>query len=143
MKTKSTTKIIIGLVIVIAIGCLVVTTPKKSSNTRSSPPASTKTMYACGYDRCKDSGEYGTIIYQTGINVWNNPDPNRGGVHHQLNHGNRVQIVNQRRVDGGPGGLWYQLDGGGWINDLWVTEQQCNVGNLAANTFTDCLMGEY
>ena len=100
-------------------------------------------MYFCGYDRCKDSGEYGNLIFETGINVWNNPGPDRGGVHHRANHHERVSVVDQKRVNDGPGGLWYKLADGGWTNDLWLTEEKCTRGNLEEYSFTDCMMGEY
>lgn len=100
-------------------------------------------MYFCGYDRCRDSGSYGEMIYQTGINVWNNPDPDRGGVHHQADHHERVMVVEEKRVNEGPGGLWYRLEGGGWTNDLWLARGECTSENLEQYSFTDCLMGEY
>jgi len=100
-------------------------------------------MYACGIDRCKDSGEYGKLIYASGINVWEIPGPNRKVVNRQLNHLQEVTVLLERRLNDGPGGLWYGLSGGGWINDLWLTEKPCNYGNIEKDSFKDCLMGEY
>jgi hypothetical protein len=102
-----------------------------------------RVMYFCGYDRCKDAGTYGEMLFETGINVWNNPDPDRGGVHHQANHQDQVTVVEERRVNEGPGGLWYRLEGGGWTNDLWLTKEPCTSENLGQYSFTDCLEGEY
>ena len=100
-------------------------------------------MYFCGYDRCKDSGEYGKLIYGTGINVWSNPEPDRGSVHHQAANGEKVTVISEKRVSDGPGGLWYELAGGGWTNDLWLTERQCHSSNLGEFSFADCMGGKY
>ena len=105
-------------------------------------PATT-TMYFCGYDRCKDSGEYGQLVFRTGITLWNNRGPDRGGVCRTANHGERASVVRERRVDPGPGGLWYKLEDGCWTNVLWITEKRCDESNLAGLSFKDCLMGEY
>lgn len=101
-----------------------------------------RTMYVCGYDRCRDSGEYGNLIFEAGINVWNNPDPDRGGAHHQVAHQDEVTVVGEKRVNDGPGGLWYELEGGGWIDDLWLTDAPCNPDNLSEYTFASCWGGE-
>jgi hypothetical protein len=98
-------------------------------------------MYVCGYDRCPDSGEYGNLVFEVGINVWNNPDPDRGGVHHQVAHQDEVVVIGEKRVDDGPGGLWYELEGGGWVNDLWLTDAPCNPDNLSEYTFASCWGG--
>jgi hypothetical protein len=100
-------------------------------------------MYFCGYDRCKDSGEHGNLILETGINVWNNSDPDRGGIHHQANHHDQVMVVEEKRVNEGPGGLWYRLEGGGWTNDLWLTERKCTSDNLEQYSFTACWEDKY
>jgi hypothetical protein len=114
---------------------------------RKSTPESTKPvlheMYFCGFDRCRDSGEYGQLIFEDNINIWNGPEPNRGGVHSQAKHGQKALVVEEKRVDDGPGGLWFKLQGGGWTNDLWLTEEKCTPSNLADYSFTDCMMGEY
>jgi hypothetical protein len=110
--------------------------------TKTTMPSGT-TMYFCGYDRCRDSGEYGQLIFNTGINVWNGPEPDRGGVHHQASHEEKAIVINEKRVDPGPGGLWYELSGGGWTNDLWLTDEICTATNLGDHSFTDCMMGEY
>ena len=141
-KSKFTTKIILFLLAIIIIGCIIVTMQDTSSDQQSQSTTG-KTMYFCGYDRCRDSGGDGQVISQTCINVWNNPDPNRGGVHHQGSQGNSVKVIREKRVDPGPGGLWYELEGGGWINDLWLTDKHCGSYNLEDYSFTDCLMGEY
>jgi hypothetical protein len=98
-------------------------------------------LYICGHDRCKDSGEYGTLIFETGINVWNNPDPDRGGVHHQLAHQDQVVILQTQQVHDGPGGLWFELEGGGWINDLWLTQELCTEENLPQYALDGCWGG--
>ncbi len=100
-------------------------------------------LYFCGIDRCRDSGEYSQLIFENGINIWNGPEPNRGGVHSQANHLQMAFIVEERRVNDGPGGLWFRLESGGWTNDLWLTEEKCTSSNLVDYSFTDCLMGEY
>lgn len=100
-------------------------------------------MYVCGIDRCKDSGEYGKLIYASGINVRENTDPSRGEVIGKLNHQQLVIVQAERITAKSPGGLWYFVKGGGWINDLWLTEKPCNFGNIEKYSFKDCLMGEY
>ena len=102
-----------------------------------------KTMYFCGVDRCKDSGEYGQLIFLDNINVWNGPEPNRGGVRRTAGHGEQATVVEERRVEDGPGGLWYRLSDGGWTNDLWLTDARCSTSNIESYSFTDCMMGEY
>ena len=102
-----------------------------------------RVMYFCGYDRCRDSGAYGELLYATGINVWNNPEPNRGGVHHRANHHDQVTVVEEKRVAPGPGGLWYRLAQRGWTNDLWLTQGRCTTENLERYSFADCLAGDY
>jgi len=102
-----------------------------------------RTMYVCGYDRCRDSGEYGTLLYAAGINLWNAPEPDRGGVHHQAAHGDQVEVIDERRVSAGPGGLWYRLEGGGWANDLWLAESRCSASNIDELSFTNCMAGTY
>jgi len=102
-----------------------------------------RVMYFCGYDTCKDSGEYGDMIFETGINVWSNPDPDRGGVHHQASHHDKVMVVEEKRVNEGPGGLWYRLADGGWTNDFWLTEEPCTSENLEQYSFADCAAGSY
>jgi len=102
-----------------------------------------RVMYVCGFDRCKDSGEYGKLVYHSGINVWENPDPNRGGIERQLVHLQKVSLLDVRRVSAGPGGLWFRLSGGGWINDLWLTNTKCRADEIEIHSFTDCLGGVY
>jgi hypothetical protein len=99
------------------------------------PPG--RVMYFCGIDRVESSGAYGELLFQTGINVWNNPEPDRGGVHHQASHHDKVTVMEEKRVSEGSGGLWYRLEGGGWTNDLWLTEEPCTQENLDQYTITD------
>jgi len=138
-KRRPLRTIIIALFLIIACICVGIFQLGKSG------PSGTATegtpMYVCGYDRCKDSGEYGKLIFETGINVWNNPDPERGGVRRTLDHGDKVRVIEEKRVNEGPGGLWYKLEGGGWISDFWLHENQCRAGNLYP--FADCLGGTY
>lgn len=95
------------------------------------PTPTPRVMYFCGIDRCRQSGEYGKMVFRTGINVWNNPDPNRGGVHHRVSHGDVAIITAENRVEDFPGGLWYKLEGGGWTNDLWLTDAVCTPENIS------------
>jgi len=101
-------------------------------------PQPSTTMYICGYDRCENSGEYGKLIFETNINVWNNTDPDRGGVRRKVNHGDAVEVVEEKRVGEGSGTLWYRLKKGGWINDLWVTDVKCTGENLGDLSLSDC-----
>lgn len=58
-----------------------------------SPTPSGKTMCFCGYDLCRESGEYGKLVFETDeINVWENPEPNRGGVHRRASAGEKVTV---------------------------------------------------
>lgn len=130
-----------GLSLLAIIGfCAITFTPSKRSE---STPQPATTKYVCGIDRCRDSGLYGDLDFPDGINIWNNPDPNRGGVHHKASHGDQVLITSERRVSEGPGGLWYRLQDGGWTNDLWLTDQICTPENLPQYSFANCIEGEY
>lgn len=95
-------------------------------------------MYACGIDRCRNSGSYGQRVAESGINIWNHPDPDRQGIHHQIWHTKRVEIIGKTHINLDPGGTWYQLQEGGWISDLWLTETQCTRENLEQYTIPDC-----
>lgn len=139
MKRKRLWLIIGGLILFICLASTIF--GNKDHNTDTT--LSGTTMYFCGYDRCRDSGEYRQLIFNTGINVWNGPEPDRGGVHHRASHGDKAIVINEKRIDPGPGGLWYELSGGGWTNDLWLTDEVCTATNLGDHSFTDCLMGEY
>lgn len=132
--------LVLGIVVlaILTVACCGAGT---AGSTRDEPAGIT--MYFCGYDRCRDSGEYGQLIYPSGINVWNNPDPDRGGVHHTATSGDKVTVVEEKRVSDGPGGLWYRLQGGGWTNDLWLTDEVCSDGNIASFSYTDCMAGTY
>ena len=136
LATAAVIFLVLGVGAVIALSWL---GQRRSSSRR----ASSRTMYVCGHDLCRESGEYGQLVYPTGINVWQNPEPDRGGVHHQVANGDRVEVIAERRVFEGPGGLWYELEGGGWTNDLWLTETRCSASNIAEFSFTNCLAGTY
>lgn len=134
------------VLILIIIGIIAVSVISRSANRKDTTTYSSSTgkaMYFCGYDRCQDSGEYGQLIFKTGINIWNAPDPNRGGVRNQANHGDQVSVIDEKRVSEGPGGLWYKLKQGGWVNDLWLTDRTCTKSNLEEFTFKNCLSEEY
>ena len=96
------------------------------------------TMFVCGYDRCRDSTEYGVLSFETGISVWENPEPDRGAVQRKVRHGDAVQVIAKKRIYDVPSGLWYELAGGGWIDDLWLTEHLCTAENLAEYSFARC-----
>ena len=100
-------------------------------------------LYFCGYDRCRASGEYGQLTFPDGIIIWSQPEVIVGQYERKVAHHDEAVIIQERRVFEGPGGLWYELKGGGWTHDLWLTEQPCNEGNLEQYSFTDCMMGEY
>jgi hypothetical protein len=51
-------------------------------------------------------------------------------------------VVEERRTDDGPGGVWYRLEAGGWVSDMWITESRCNDATLEELSFTDCWAGE-
>lgn len=111
---------------------------EKPKATSTPEIASGQTKYFCGFDRCEGSGEYGKLIFPTGITVWNNPDPDRGGVHHKASNGDKVTVIETKRVSPGSGGLWFKLEGGGWTNDLWLTDEPCTEQNLADYSLDDC-----
>ena len=102
-----------------------------------------RAMYFCGIDRCRDSDYYGQLLVQDKINVWSGPDPDRGAVKRQAKHQEKVLVVQERRISEGPGGLWFELKGGGWANDFWLTEEPCDEGNLEQYSFTACWEDEY
>ncbi len=133
--------VILVLLALILVLCLVCNSSDTTTTTTTAPAG--RTMYFCGYDRCKDSGEYGQVTFSSGINIWNGPDPNRGGVLRTAKHREKVTVVQEQRVSTGPGGLWYKLSGGGWTNDLWLTDDLCGAGNLERLSFSDCLLGKY
>ena len=101
------------------------------------------TMFVCGYDRCRDSCEYGQLVFRSGISVWENWGDDRGQVVRSLTHGSSVVVVDEKRSSPGPRGAWYRLESGGWVNGLWLTAELCSEANLDEFSFTDCLMGEY
>ena len=135
MRAKRALVVVLSVLVLAALAC------DSGADPTATPTG--ETMYVCGYDTCRDSGEYGDLLYSTGINAWNNPDPDRGGVKRQLRNGQQVTVIEQKRVYSGPGGLWYKLRDGGWISDFWLTETVCTPENLAGYSFKDCLGGEY
>jgi hypothetical protein len=100
-------------------------------------------MYVCGYELCRDSSEYGELIFESDIEVWESTDLDDDLVHHLVAHHDEVWVVVEQRLWDGPGGLWYGLDGGGWISDFWLTEERCVPENLEDYSFADCMLGEY
>jgi len=128
---------------VIVLGILVVALGSGGEKAPQATPTHERAMYFCGIDHCRDSGEYGQLIFETGINVWQNPDPDRGSRVRRVNHHDRAVVLQEKRVNPGPGGLWYELKGGGWTNDLWLTPEPCTEANLEQYSFEDCLGGEY
>lgn len=113
------------------------TNTPKPANTPMPPTATPKkeVMYVCGYDRCTVSGAYGELVLTEGINVWSGPDPNRGAVHHQVKHGQKVVVIEIKSVDNR---TWYRLEDGGWLSDLWLTKQPCTQENLEEYSLDDC-----
>jgi hypothetical protein len=93
--------------------------------------------YFCGIDRCKGSGEYGQMIFETGITIWENHDPDGGARLRYANHRDRAVIVNEVVLGDGVGEHWYELKDGGWTNGLWLTEEPCTPENLEKYT-EDC-----
>ena len=132
----------VGQELIIPQGKTITTATATRARAMLTPVSPTATplpiMYFCGYDLCRNSGLYGELVFPTGINVWNNPDPDRGGVHHRASHGDKVIIIEERRVHDASGGLWYRLQGGGWTNDLWLTDAICTPENLVQYTLDDC-----
>lgn len=129
-----------GLVILLSVG-LYLDLEEDTARAETSPPE--RTFYFCGISRCRDSGTYGEMVLPTGINVWKGPDPERIGIHHTASHGDKAVVIREARVNDGPGGLWFELKGGGWTNDLHVTDKICTFDNLEQYSFTDCLGGRY
>lgn len=107
------------------------------------PTAALQTMFVCGYERCRDQAEYGQLIFESEIEVWASSDPNDDQILYTLSHHDEVRVVNQVRVWDGPGGLWFELEEGGWMSDFWLTEERCTPENLQEYSFVDCLLGVY
>jgi hypothetical protein len=105
------------------------------------PPSTT--MFFCGYDRCRDSETYGELTFPEGIPVWTNPDPDRGELVREARHSEIAQVIQERRVSEGPGGLWLELATGGWVSEIWLTDTFCSPDNLEGYSFTDCAGGIY
>jgi hypothetical protein len=100
-------------------------------------------MYVCGYERCRDADEYGALIFETGIEVWASSDPDDDRVLYTVSHLDEVRTVSQVRIWEGPGGLWFALEGGGWVSEFYLTEERCTPDNLELFSFADCMLGEY
>jgi hypothetical protein len=100
-------------------------------------------MFVCGYERCRDVDEYGELVFEDEIEVWASSDPNDDRILYTVSHHDEVRVVRQQRVWEGPGGLWLELEGGGWMSDFWLTEERCDPDNLESYSFADCLLGEY
>jgi hypothetical protein len=132
-----------------AVVALIETPAEAPAATESPSPAlaasgpAPQTMYVCGYERCRDEDEYGTLIFETGIEVWASSDPNDDRILYTVSHDDEVRVVRQERVWEGPGGLWFALDRGGWMSDFWLTAERCTQDNLESYSFGGCLLGEY
>ena len=129
------------------LGCSGVATPTPipvppPAPTATLTPSMSKEMWVCGYDRCRESGLYGKLEFRE-ANVWANPDPNRGRVLRKLKHNDHLFVVNQMVVTDCPGGTWYQLEDGGWMNDFWLTDRLCNLANVPELSFKNCMACEY
>ena len=64
-------------------------------------------------------------------------------MHHTVAHGDKVIVTEERRVSNRPGGLWYHLADGGWVDDYFITAEPCGTHNLEQNSFKSCEDGEY
>ena len=143
-ESRAAAKVMVFLILAAFFGCVIAWNSLSRWGSRSTSRATaSETMYFCGIDLCRDSGEYGKLLFSTGINVWKAPAPNRGSVKRRAEHHEEVQVIDKRRVSSGPGGLWYELKGGGWVNDYWLTAKPCANDNLAEISFADCLAGKY
>jgi hypothetical protein len=120
-----------------------VASPTAVPTASQTPAVPGQTMYVCGYERCRDSDAYGELIFETGIEVWASSDPDDNRVLSAVSHDAEVWVVSAERIWEGPGGLWLELAGGGWMNDLWLTEERCTPDNLEQYSLTDCMLGEY
>jgi hypothetical protein len=112
-------------------------------NATMTPESPSQTMYVCGLERCRDEAEYGELIFESDIEVWASSDPDDARILYTVSHHDELRIVGQQRIWEGPGGLWFELEGGGWISEFWLTEEPCLPENLAAFSFTDCMLGVY
>ena len=100
-------------------------------------------MFVCGYELCRDQAEYGELIFETEIEVWASSDPNDDQILYTVSHHDEVRVISQVRLWEGPGGLWYGLEGGGWMSDFYLTREHCTPDNLEFYSFADCVLGEY
>jgi hypothetical protein len=116
-------------------------TPTEEPTPTVEAPA--RALYVCGYELCRDSSEYGELIFENDIEVWEALDPDDDRIHHLVAHHDEVWVVSEERLWDGPGGLWFALQGGGWISDFWLTGQRCTPENLEEYSFADCMLGEY
>lgn len=121
------------LLFALSVACLIFIGWPRTENSQNATPQTIR--YVCGYSRCTGALDYGQKLFDTGINTWNAPDPNRGGVHHQVSHGDRLIISDVTYVGDR---TWYEIEGGGWLSDLWLTKQPCTQDNLEEYSLDDC-----
>jgi hypothetical protein len=119
--------------------------PPTATLTPTATPFETqvRVQYVCGYERCRDSAEYGELIFETEIEVWASSDPDDDLILYTVDHHQEMRVVAEQRLWEGPGGLWLEILGGGWISDFWLTDERCTPDNLAQYSFADCMLGEY
>ena len=117
----------------------IATTPPRVIGTWPASAAESvpRTMYVCTLDRCKNSGTYGQNV-AAAANVWSGYGEGtaRGQVLRKIPGGTAVKIKRSVQASSGAGGLWYELEDGGWMSDLWLTPQQCTPRNRSQDM--DC-----
>jgi hypothetical protein len=52
-------------------------------------------------------------------------------------------VIGEWREYEGPGGLWYELEGGGWSREWNLTDTICGPDNIDEYSYTSCEEGEY
>lgn len=112
-----------------------------SKPTRTLKPTATSSgivMYFCEIERCKLSPSYGLVFDPQGTPVWQNHDPDRGRVLRMADHHEKIRVIREIRVRDGWGGLWYELEGGGWTNDFHLTDEPCTPENIEQYSISDC-----
>jgi hypothetical protein len=104
-----------------------------------------RTMYFCGYDRCRDSLQYGTMIEPPILAIHKNHKIEPGGFIREPKHGEKVGVIGEWRDPEwpGPGGLWFELEGEGWTREWNLTETICTPTNLDRYSYKSCGDGEY
>ena len=137
-KKNGKSKLVVIIIVAIFACILVVAIAQLGGDGTVTPTATPRpratavpevVMYFCGIDRCRDSGTFGELLFESGINVWENPEPNRGKVAWKATNGQRVVVMETKRVGEGAGGMWYRLKQGGWTNGIWLTEEPCTKDN--------------